>query len=39
MYVLISVFIKSVYIADIPYVTAGLSSIYIIADYFNLPLL
>lgn len=39
MHVLISVFIKSVYIANIPYVTAGLSSIYTTADYFNLPLL
>lgn len=39
MYELISVFIKSIYIAKLPYVTAGLSSIYDIADYFNLLLL
>lgn len=39
MYALISVFIKSIYIANTPYVTAGLSSIYTIADYFSLPLL
>lgn len=39
MYELISVFIKSIYIANIPYATAGLSSIYTVADYFNLPLL
>lgn len=39
MYVVVSVFIKSLYIANIPYVTAGLSSIYTILDYFNLSLL
>jgi len=37
MYELILVIIQSFYTGNIPYVTAGVSSVYSMADYFNFP--